>query len=60
VRWVAVACGVLLAGAGRGFVARDLLGLEQSAVAIAWVVSVAAELGREREPRPEDADRRAS
>ena len=59
-RWVAVACGVLLAGAGLGFVARDLLGLERPGVAIAWVVSVAAELGREREPRPEDADRRAS
>jgi hypothetical protein len=46
------ACGVLFAGAGLGFVARDLLGLEQSAVAIAWVASVAAELDREREPRP--------
>ncbi len=55
-RWVAVACGVLLAGAGLGFVARELLGLERPAVAIAWVVGVAAgltvELDREREPRP--------
>jgi hypothetical protein len=58
-RWVAVACGVLLAGAGLGFVARDLLGLEQSAVAIALVVSVAAGLGRGNRG-PEDADRRAS
>jgi hypothetical protein len=63
-RWVAVACGLLIAGAGLGFVARDLLGLEQPAVATAWVVGVAsglaAGLGREREPRPKDADRRAS
>jgi hypothetical protein len=40
-----------------------LTGLERPVVAIAWVVSVAtglaAELGREREPRCEDADRRA-
>jgi hypothetical protein len=63
-RWGVVACGVLLAGAGLGFVARELLGLERPAVAIAWVVGVAAgladELGRDREPRPEHADRHAS
>ena len=58
------ACGVLLAGAGLGFVARALLRLGRPVVAIAWVVGVAAglaaELGREWEPRPEDADRRAN
>jgi hypothetical protein len=63
-RWVAVACGVPRAGAGLGFVARELLRLGRPVVAIAWVVGVAAglaaELGREWEPRPEDDDRRAS
>jgi hypothetical protein len=59
-RWVAGACGVLLVGAGLGFVARELLRLGRPVVAIAWVVGVAAELGREREPRAEDDDRRAS
>jgi hypothetical protein len=34
-RWVAAACGVLLAGAGLGFAARELLGLERPVVAIA-------------------------
>ena len=34
-RGVAVACGLLIAGAGLGFGVRDPLGLEQPAVAIA-------------------------
>jgi hypothetical protein len=51
-RWVAVAFGALLAGSGLGFVARDLLGLGQPAVAFAWlagmVVVVWPELGGRR------------
>ncbi|MBD0282447.1 MAG: hypothetical protein ICV69_09695 [Thermoleophilaceae bacterium] len=58
-------------GSGSGTaLARKLVGREGLVVAInldvaiAWVVDVAAvlaaELGREREPRPEDDDRRAS
>ena len=43
-RWVGVVCGALLAGAGLGFVARDLLELGQPAVAIAWLVGVGASL----------------
>ena len=37
-------CGSLLAGAGLGFVARDLLDLGQPAVAIAWLLGVGASL----------------
>jgi hypothetical protein len=48
-RWAAVACGALLAGAGLGFLARDLLGLGQPAVAIAWLVGVAVTVGAELE-----------
>jgi hypothetical protein len=49
--WLAaVAFGALIAGAGLGFVARDLLGLGRPAVALAWLAgvaaAVAAELGR--------------
>jgi hypothetical protein len=44
VRWLVVACAALVAGAGFGFVARDLLALDQPAVAIAWFVGVAASL----------------
>jgi hypothetical protein len=51
-RWAALAGGALLAGAGLGFVARDLLGLGQPAVAFAWLAGVAVvlwpELGRRR------------
>jgi len=43
-RCVSVACGALLAGAGLGFVVRDLLELGQPAVAIAWVVGAGASL----------------
>jgi hypothetical protein len=39
-RWAALAGGALLAGSGLGFVARDLLGLEQPAVAFAWLAGV--------------------
>ncbi|MEA2400967.1 MAG: hypothetical protein QOK00_1370 [Thermoleophilaceae bacterium] len=35
-RVFAVAWGVVAAGAGLGFVARDLLGLPPGAVALAW------------------------
>jgi hypothetical protein len=49
-RWAAVAGGALLAAAGLGFIARDLLGLAQPAVAFAWLAGVALvlwpELGR--------------
>jgi hypothetical protein len=52
--WTFAVCGALLGGAGLGFLARDLLGLEQPVVAIAWLVGVAAglaaQLGRERRP----------
>jgi hypothetical protein len=52
--WTFAVCGALLAGAGLGFLARDLLGLEQPFVAIAWLIGVAAglaaELGRDRRP----------
>jgi hypothetical protein len=51
-RWAAVAGGALLAAAGLGFIARDLLGLAQPAVAFAWLAGVALvlwpELGRRR------------
>jgi hypothetical protein len=40
-RWIALASGALLAGAGLGFVARDLLGLGQPAVALAWLAGFA-------------------
>jgi hypothetical protein len=40
-RWPAVAVGALLAGSGLGFVARDLLGFGQPAVAFAWLAGVA-------------------
>jgi hypothetical protein len=40
-RWAAVAVGALLAGSGLGFVARDLLGFGQPAVAFAWLAGVA-------------------
>jgi hypothetical protein len=51
-RWAVIAGGALLAGAGLGFLARDLLGLGQPAVALAWLagvtVALGAELGRGR------------
>jgi hypothetical protein len=50
-RWLVVACGALLAGAGLGFIARDMLGLDQPAVAIAWIVGVAASLAADLRPR---------
>jgi hypothetical protein len=53
-RWAAIACGALLAGAGLGFLARDLLGLGRPAVALAWLagaaVTVGVELDRGRGP----------
>lgn len=49
-RWAGVVCGALFAGAGLGFIARDVLALGQPAVAIAWLVgaavSVSVSLGR--------------
>jgi hypothetical protein len=36
-RALALAAGVLAGGAGLGFVARDLLGLGQPVVALAWL-----------------------
>ena len=51
-RWIVAVGGALLSGAGFGFLARDLLGLAQPAVALAWLagvaVAVGAEIGRAR------------
>jgi hypothetical protein len=46
-RWAAVACGALVAGAGLGFLARDILGLSQPVVAVAWLLGAAAAVGAE-------------
>jgi hypothetical protein len=46
-RWAAVACGALVAGAGLGFLARDILGLSQPIVAVAWLFGAAAAVGAE-------------
>ena len=46
-RWAAVAGGAVLAGAGLGFVARDLLGFGQPVVALVWLAGAAAALGAE-------------
>jgi hypothetical protein len=48
-RWIVAAGGALLAGAGFGFLARDLLGLAQPAVALAWLAGVAVAVGAEIE-----------
>ena len=47
-RWITLACGALLAGAGLGFIARDLLGLGQPAVALAWLAGCALGIGTVR------------
>jgi hypothetical protein len=44
-RWAAVGCGALVAGAGLGFLARDILGLSQPVVAVAWLLGAAAAIG---------------
>jgi drug/metabolite transporter (DMT)-like permease len=44
-RWTAVGFGALVAGAGLGFLARDILGLSQPIVAVAWLVGAAAAVG---------------
>jgi hypothetical protein len=44
-RWPAVGCGALVAGAGLGFLARDILGLSQPVVAVAWLLGAAAAVG---------------
>jgi len=44
-RWAAVGWGTLVAGAGLGFLARDLLGLSQPVVAVAWLLGAAAAVG---------------
>jgi drug/metabolite transporter (DMT)-like permease len=44
-RWAAVACAALVAGAGLGFLARDILGLSQPIVAAAWLLGAAAAVG---------------
>jgi hypothetical protein len=43
-RLTALTGGALLAGAGLGFVARDVLGLGQPEVAFAWLAGVAVVL----------------
>lgn len=47
--WAAIACGALLGGAGLGFLARDLLGLGQPAVTLAWIAGFALALSAEFE-----------
>jgi hypothetical protein len=47
-RGITLACGALLAGAGLGFIARDLLALGQPAVAIAWLAGCALGIGTVR------------
>jgi hypothetical protein len=53
--WSAFAGGALLAGAGLGFLARDLLGLGQPAVALVWLagfaLGVRSAIGRGSRPR---------
>jgi hypothetical protein len=49
--WTALVGASLLAGAGLGFLARDVLGLGQPAVALAWLAGVAVALGAELERR---------
>jgi ethanolamine transporter EutH len=44
-RWAAVACGAFVAGAGLGFVARDILELSQPIVALCWLLGAAAAVG---------------
>jgi hypothetical protein len=46
-RWSTVACGALVAGTGLGFLARDILGLSQPVVAVAWLLGAAAAVGAE-------------
>jgi hypothetical protein len=52
VRWAGAAGGALIGGAGLGFIARDVFGIGQPGVALAWlagaVVLVAAGFGRRR------------
>jgi hypothetical protein len=48
VQWGAVAGGALVAGAGLGFLARDILDLGQPTVAVAWLVGVAAGIAVDR------------
>jgi len=43
--WAAVACAALVAGAGLGFVARDILELSQPIVAFCWLLGAAAAVG---------------
>ena len=43
--WAVVGCGALVAGAGLGFLARDILGLSQPVVAVAWLFGAAAAVG---------------
>jgi hypothetical protein len=40
--WLGVAWAVLAAGAGLGFLARDLLGLPRPLVALAWIAGAVA------------------
>jgi hypothetical protein len=47
-RWITLGCGALLAGAGPGLIARDLLGLGQPAVAFAWLAGCALGIGTVR------------
>jgi hypothetical protein len=47
-RWTGTACGALLAAASLGFLARDLLGLGQPAIAIAWLAGLALVIGTGR------------
>jgi hypothetical protein len=46
-RWAAVACGALIAGAGLGFLVRDILELSQPIVAFSWLLGAVAAVGAE-------------
>jgi hypothetical protein len=54
----AAAAGALAGGAGLGFVARDLLGLGQPAVALAWLAGALVVAASEIGPRVRRAVRR--
>ena len=57
-RAIALAAGVLAGGAGLGFVARDLLGLGQPEVALAWLAGALLVAASGLGPRTRRAVRR--
>ncbi len=57
-RLAAIAWGAIAAGAGLGFVARDLLGLPMALVALAWTAGALAVAARARACRVSAAIRK--